>query len=171
MEIRIAALGRRSARHHALAEQLLNDYRDRIGHFCRCGIENYLTEEKFFAALERGFAGPGHESGRGADRRAVGPRRRMNFQLILLDSRGRSFSSEQFAAWLRRQRDQATQRLVFAIGPADGWSEAARTRAGLLLSLGAMTLPHELAAVVLAEQIYRAFTILEGHPYHLGHAE
>ena len=171
MEIHLAALGRRNARRNAPAEQLLIDYRDRIGHFCRCEIENYLTEEKFFAALERGFTGLGRESGRGSDRRPQDFRRRMNFQLILLDSRGRSFSSEQFAAWLRGQRDQATPRLVFAIGPADGWSDAARTRAGLLLSLGAMTLPHELAAVVLAEQIYRAFTILEGHPYHLGHAE
>ncbi len=58
---------------------------------------------------------------------------------------------------------------MLAIGPADGWSTAARARAGLLLSFGAITLPHELARVVLAEQIYRALTILAGHPYHSGH--
>ena len=68
-----------------------------------------------------------------------------------------------------RQRDQGQQSLFFAIGPADGWSEEARKRANLLLSLGPMTLPHELARVVLSEQIYRAFTILSGHPYHTGH--
>jgi 23S rRNA (pseudouridine1915-N3)-methyltransferase len=58
---------------------------------------------------------------------------------------------------------------VLAIGPADGWSDAARARAGLLLSFGSITLPHQLARVVLAEQIYRALTILAGHPYHSGH--
>ena len=89
--------------------------------------------------------------------------------LVLLDSRGRSLSSEAFAAWIEKQRDGGVQNLIFAIGPADGWSEQARERAGLLLSLGPMTLPHELARVVLAEQVYRAFTILANHPYHGGH--
>ena len=58
---------------------------------------------------------------------------------------------------------------VLAIGPANGWAAAARDAADMRLSLGAMTLPHELAALVLAEQVYRASTILQGHPYHLGH--
>jgi 23S rRNA (pseudouridine1915-N3)-methyltransferase len=89
--------------------------------------------------------------------------------LILLDSRGKHLSSEEFAAWIGRQRDSGAQHLIFAIGPADGWSAAARERADLLLSFGQMTFPHELARVMLAEQIYRAFTILAGHPYHSGH--
>jgi 23S rRNA (pseudouridine1915-N3)-methyltransferase len=59
--------------------------------------------------------------------------------------------------------------LVFAIGPADGFAEAVRAQADLVLSLGRMTLAHELARVVLLEQLYRAFTMLKGHPYHLGH--
>jgi 23S rRNA (pseudouridine1915-N3)-methyltransferase len=88
---------------------------------------------------------------------------------VFLDSRGKQLSSEQFAEWLGKQRDQGQQTIVFAIGPADGWSEGSRQRANLLLSLGPMTLPHELARVVLSEQIYRAFTILSGHPYHTGH--
>jgi 23S rRNA (pseudouridine1915-N3)-methyltransferase len=58
---------------------------------------------------------------------------------------------------------------VFAIGGSDGFSEEARHHAGFTLSLGKMTLPHELARVVLVEQLYRAFTILKRHPYHLGH--
>jgi 23S rRNA (pseudouridine1915-N3)-methyltransferase len=89
--------------------------------------------------------------------------------LILLDSRGTQPTSEEFAAHIGRLRDSGTQSLVLAIGPADGWSDTARARAGLLLSFGAITLPHELARVVLAEQIYRALTILSGHPYHSGH--
>lgn len=89
--------------------------------------------------------------------------------LILLDSRGRQLSSEEIAQTIGQLRDSGTQRLVFAIGPADGWSDVARRRAQLLLSFGRITLPHQLARVVLAEQIYRAFTILSGHPYHSGH--
>lgn len=59
--------------------------------------------------------------------------------------------------------------LLFAIGGSDGFSEQTRRRAALTLSFGKMTLPHELARVVLLEQLYRAFTILKNHPYHLGH--
>jgi 23S rRNA (pseudouridine1915-N3)-methyltransferase len=95
-------------------------------------------------------------------------RSRRGSVLVLLDGRGKLFSSEELAGWLRRQRDEGQQRVVFAIGPADGWSDEERARAGLLLSLGPMTLAHELARVVLSEQIYRAFTILAGHPYHRG---
>lgn len=96
-------------------------------------------------------------------------RKRTTSLLILLDGQGRQFTSEQFAEWFSRQRDQGRQTIIFAIGPADGWSEDERKRADLLLSLSPMTLPYELARVVLCEQIYRAFTILSGHPYHTGH--
>jgi 23S rRNA (pseudouridine1915-N3)-methyltransferase len=88
---------------------------------------------------------------------------------VLLDSRGRQMSSEVFAAWLGARRDEGTQHVVFAVGPASGWSDAARNRAQLLLSLGPMTMAHALARLVMAEQLYRAFTILTGHPYHAGH--
>jgi 23S rRNA (pseudouridine1915-N3)-methyltransferase len=94
---------------------------------------------------------------------------RVPAKLILLDARGRTMSSEQLAAWVGQERDTGTQHLHFAIGPADGWSKESRERADLLLSFGPMTFPHELARVMLAEQLYRAFTILAGHPYHGGH--
>ncbi len=89
--------------------------------------------------------------------------------LVLLDARGRQLSSEEFAAFLRRHQEGGTQALLFAVGAADGFSEATRQAAAFQLSLGKMTLPHELARVVLLEQLYRGFTILKGHPYHLGH--
>ena len=89
--------------------------------------------------------------------------------LILCDSRGEPLSSEELAGRLGRLRDSGTQLIVLAIGPADGWSDAARSRAQLTIGFGRITLPHELARVVLAEQIYRALTILAGHPYHSGH--
>jgi 23S rRNA (pseudouridine1915-N3)-methyltransferase len=89
--------------------------------------------------------------------------------LVLLDSRGRQFTSEEFAGFLDEQQNRGSQPLLFAVGPANGFSDQARKAASLVLSLGKMTLPHELARVVLLEQLYRAFTILKGHPYHLGH--
>jgi len=88
---------------------------------------------------------------------------------VLLDARGRQFTSEEFAELLRDQQDRGTQNLLFGVGPADGFSDQARASADLILSFGKMTLAHELARVVLLEQIYRAFTILKGHPYHTGH--
>ena len=89
-------------------------------------------------------------------------------KLVLLDSRGKQLSSEELAQFLEREQLNAIP-LVFAIGGSDGFSEQARRHAGFTLSLGKMTLPHELARVVLVEQLYRAFTILKRHPYHLGH--
>jgi 23S rRNA (pseudouridine1915-N3)-methyltransferase len=89
--------------------------------------------------------------------------------LALLDSRGKEFSSEEFARLLGDYQDRNPLPLVLAIGDADGFSDAARSAAQFTISLGKMTLPHELARVVLLEQVYRAFTILAGHPYHSGH--
>ena len=89
--------------------------------------------------------------------------------LFLMDSRGKEFSSEQFAKVLGDYQDRNPLPVVFAIGGADGFSEQARAAAQQVISLGEMTLAHEVARVVLLEQVYRAFTILKGHPYHSGH--
>lgn len=89
--------------------------------------------------------------------------------LVLLDARGRQFTSEEFADLLRDQQDRGTQNLFFGVGPTNGFTDKARHSADLVLSFGKMTLAHELARIVLLEQIYRAFTILKGHPYHTGH--
>ena len=89
--------------------------------------------------------------------------------LILCDSRGEQLASEDLATRLGRLRDSGTQLAVLAIGPADGWSQTARDRSAFVLAFGRITLPHELALVVLTEQVYRALTILAGHPYHSGH--
>lgn len=98
--------------------------------------------------------------------RAVG---RVPPKLILCDSTGDPFTSMQFAAHIAQHRDTGTQHLILAIGPAGGWSDRARAQADLLVSFGRITLPHELARLVLTEQVYRALTILAGHPYHSGH--
>jgi 23S rRNA (pseudouridine1915-N3)-methyltransferase len=89
--------------------------------------------------------------------------------LVLMDQRGKQVSSEELANFLRFHRDQGTQDVIFAIGPADGWEDTTLRSATQVLSMGKMTLPHELARVVLLEQLYRGYTILTGHPYHGGH--
>ena len=89
--------------------------------------------------------------------------------LVLLDGRGKQLSSEDLARFLADYQDRNPLPLLFSVGPADGFSDQARQTATLILSLGKMTLAHELARVVVLEQLYRAFTILKGHPYHLGH--
>ena len=84
---------------------------------------------------------------------------------VLLDAGGRQFTSSQFARWLAQQRDGGTREIVFLCGDAEGFPEELRRRAHTKISLSTMTLPHELARVVLAEQLYRAFAFLAGHPY------
>lgn len=85
---------------------------------------------------------------------------------VALDPKGKLLTSEAFAAFIRHTRDGGAKTLVFLIGGPDGHGEAVLTAAALKLSLGTLTLPHGLARVVLAEQLYRAATILSGHPYH-----
>ena len=89
--------------------------------------------------------------------------------IVLLDTRGKQLSSEEFAQFLQNHQDRNPQPLILAVGPANGFSDPARKVAFAVLSLGRMTVAHELARVVLLEQVYRAFTILKGHPYHTGH--
>ena len=89
--------------------------------------------------------------------------------LVLMDSAGKEFTSEQLAKFLGDYRDSNPLALVFAVGGADGFATETKSAASRLISLGKITLPHDLARVVLLEQIYRGFTILKGHPYHSGH--
>jgi 23S rRNA (pseudouridine1915-N3)-methyltransferase len=85
--------------------------------------------------------------------------------VVLLDAEGTRFDSAQFAAWLGRCRDGGVRELVFLCGAAEGFPEALARRATKRIALSAMTFSHELARVMLTEQIYRAFAILAGHPY------
>ena len=85
---------------------------------------------------------------------------------VLLDERGEPLSSEAFAALLGRWRDDGIREARFLIGAADGHGTGSRAAADLLLGFGAMTWPHLLARAMLAEQLWRATSILAGHPYH-----
>jgi 23S rRNA (pseudouridine1915-N3)-methyltransferase len=151
MKITLAAVLPKTARTKAEpTDRLIAEYVNRTNHYLSCETQFFDTEAALLDWLTRQ---PG----------------RTRAYTILLDSRGRQLSSDEIATRMGQLRDSGTQRLALAIGPADGWSPAARDRADLLLSLGLITLPHQLARAVLAEQIYRAFTILAGHPYHSGH--
>lgn len=86
--------------------------------------------------------------------------------IVALDERGRTLTTAAFTDFLRRSRDDGCRSMAFLIGGADGHGPAVAKAARVSLSLSAMTLPHGLARVVLAEQLYRASTILSGHPYH-----
>lgn len=88
--------------------------------------------------------------------------------LGVFDERGRPGSSEDFARFVARERDAGRKSLWFAIGGAEGLDARLRERARAVFSFGAMTLPHQLVRILAAEQIYRAMTILAGHPYHRG---
>jgi len=84
---------------------------------------------------------------------------------ILLEARGTPQDSEALARWLAEQRDRGTREIIFVCGDADGFPDALRKRITQKLSLSPMTYSHELARVMLAEQLYRAFAILSGSPY------
>ncbi|MEO6801723.1 MAG: 23S rRNA (pseudouridine(1915)-N(3))-methyltransferase RlmH [Granulicella sp.] len=151
MKITLAAISLRRSRSKVDAtDKLFADYLERASRYLPCDAQSFDSEAALLTATSQQ---PG----------------RTRPHLILLDSRGQQLASEDFAARLSHLRDTGTQRLILAIGPADGWSATARAQASLLLSFGPITLPHELARVVLAEQTYRALTILAGHPSHSGH--
>ena len=143
MKLRIAWLGK--AKEPAI-QTLTDEYLKRLSHYADAqGIA--LKDESALLKL----------------------RGRQPSTLVLLDTRGKQLSSEEFAQFLGNHQDRNPSPLMFAVGPANGFTAQTRQEANLLLSLGKMTLAHELARVVLLEQLYRAFTILKGHPYHLGH--
>lgn len=146
MKLKIAWIGKTKA---PAIQSLTEEYLERISRYAEVeGVT--LKDEAALLKLSTREARPRHT-------------------LVLLDGRGKQWSSEELAKYIGDYQDTNPQPLLFAVGAADGFSEDGRQKASLILSLGKMTLAHELARVVLLEQLYRAFTILKRHPYHLGH--
>jgi len=122
---------------------LLEDYANRIRHSCPLEILEVRDADAALKKLD-------------ADRAATA---------ILLDAGGRMIDSSALAKWLGELRDRGTRQLIFICGNAGGFPESLRERVSKKFSLSPMTLSHELARVVLVEQLYRAFAILSGSPY------
>ena len=122
---------------------ILDDYVRRISRSCPIEINEVRDADAAFKKLD-------------ADRAATA---------VLLDAGGRSIDSNALAKWLGELRDRGSREIVFVCGDAGGFPESVRQRIPQKLSLSPMTLSHELARVVLAEQLYRAFAILSGSPY------
>ena len=136
-------------------DSLTNEYLKRLSRYV-------VTEHKILSDESALLNLSGHANEKNA-------RSQKKQTLILLDSRGRQFSSEELAKFIGDYQERNPLPLLFAVGPANGFSDEARKSATMMLSLGNMTIAHELARVILLEQLYRAFTILKGHPYHTGH--
>lgn len=122
---------------------ILEDYVKRISRSCPTDVTEVRDADAAMKKLD-------------ADRAAT---------TILLDAGGRTIDSNALAKWLGELRDRGTRQLIFVCGDAGGFPESLRQRVTQKLSLSPMTLSHELARVVLAEQLYRAFAILSGSPY------
>jgi 23S rRNA (pseudouridine1915-N3)-methyltransferase len=140
MKIRLLMLGK--TRRPELTA-VLSDYVKRISRTCPIEITEVRDGEAALKKLD-------------ADRAATA---------ILLDAGGKVYDSTSFAKWLGEQRDRGTREIIFVCGDADGFPDALRERVKQKISLSSMTYSHELARVMLAEQIYRAFAILSGSPY------
>jgi 23S rRNA (pseudouridine1915-N3)-methyltransferase len=141
MKIGVVMLGRtRNAEMRTLAEEYLK----RIRNYAEIEV-NELREGS--AAALRKFKMPA------------------NATSVFLDASGKEFTSQEFANWIRKLRDGGARELVFFCGAAEGFPEELKSNKGVGISLSRLTMPHELARVVLLEQIYRAFAILAGHPY------
>jgi len=141
MKIRLVMLGKTRREEIRV---LFDDYVKRIGRYAEIAVTE--IREASPAALRKLKMEPGAT-------------------LVLVDAGGNQFTSQQFARWLGGLRDHAAREIVFLCGDAEGFPIQLRSLATQRISLSSFTMPHEFARVVLAEQIYRAFAILAGHPY------
>jgi len=143
MRIRLVLLGKTR---NPQVKALLEDYRARLARFTPVEIVEWKSTDGSPPALE---------AARGKGKAPI----------VLLDATGRELTSEEFARWLARQLNSGQKELVFLLGGAEGFPEETKKKADSLLSLSRLTMPHELARVVLLEQLYRAFALLREHPY------
>jgi 23S rRNA (pseudouridine1915-N3)-methyltransferase len=150
MKILLSTVSARRAGLAGPAGQLLELYLTRSARFVPSSYRNFASEKELLGYADEATS-------------------RTRPVLLLTDSTGKQLTSREIADVLGSAQDHGAQQLLFAIGPADGWSLTALSRADKVVAFGRITLPHELAAVIAAEQLYRALTIRAGHPYHSGH--
>jgi 23S rRNA (pseudouridine1915-N3)-methyltransferase len=140
MRIKLFMLGKTR---RAELRTAVDDYVKRISHTCPIEIEELRDAAAALKKLD-------------ANRSAT---------CVLLDAAGKSHDSESFAKWIAAERDRGARELIFLCGDADGFPDTLRERVRQKISLSPMTYSHELARVMLAEQLYRAFAVISGSPY------
>ncbi len=165
MDVTIAAVGRLKA---GPERDLCARYLERAEKTGRVsGFHRFLVSEVPESRAARAADRMADEAQRLKERIGLKNETGPQFRLICLDERGTAWTSERFAGWLRDQADSgATDTINVAIGGADGLDPELVASANAVLSLGQMTWPHQIVRVLIAEQLYRAMTILAGHPYH-----
>ena len=157
MDIRFLAVGRLKGPEQELCDRYLSRI-DSIGR--QLGIGKCSLNE-----INEGRAGDAKSRKKGEAEQLL-KKLGEKTQLVVLDEHGKSSDSRQFSVLLGELRDRGTAELVFLLGGPDGHGDAVLKRADTKLSLSPLTMPHGLARVVLAEQVYRALTIMANHPYH-----
>ncbi len=125
--------------------------------------ERYFKRMSVFADIER----ISFKDNKNFEEKLVRVKERSKSALILLDESGKTFSSREFADFLIK-KELSSEKLLFAIGPADGFSNYAKNKADMLLSLSSFTFAHDFASAIFAEVLYRGLSIKAGHPYHRG---
>ena len=139
MKIILLAIGKLK---NKSCESLVADYSERLSHYCDFEMKDVSDEQKIFKEIKQGD------------------------YLMVLDDKGLSMTSKKLSETMQNLQNRSIKRLLLVIGDSYGHSEELKKKADSLLSLSVLTLPHELARVVLVEQLYRAYTILRGEKYH-----
>ncbi|MBU1919316.1 23S rRNA (pseudouridine(1915)-N(3))-methyltransferase RlmH [bacterium] len=153
--------------------QLLAVGKLRVPYF-EAGVHEYLTRIEHMLPIEQIEvpSGSGEESNGKGEGTLVREGERLlrlvkpHTVVVTMDAAGQQMTSEQFSQWIQERMNESTERIAFIIGGAWGIDKRITKISKLRLSLSKMTMPHELARLVLVEQIYRALTLWKGHPYH-----
>ena len=154
MNIDLIAVGKTDS---SEVESLVATYSRRLGFYCRFSI-TYLPDVR--------GAGNSQKRQRTMEGESILKQISDGDYVVLLDERGREFRSVEFALWLQKRMNSGVKRLVLVIGGPYGFSDEVYARADAQLSLSRMTFSHQIVRAIFAEQIYRAFTILNNEPYH-----
>lgn len=155
MKIELMAIGRTTNRELA---QLIEHYADRVGHYVPfkfTALPDVKNTRSQSEAQQKAAEGQ-------LFLRAIEP----SDWVVLLDEHGKELTSVEMSRYVQRKMQSVPKRLLFLIGGPYGFSDEVRSRAAEALSLSKMTFPHELIRLIFIEQLYRAFTILRGEPYH-----
>ena len=158
MKLQILAVGRMKS---GPERELYDRYADRIA---KSGRSMHLAGPELIEIAES--RKPNANSRKSEEAQELIARLGEGSRIVMLDERGKDLSSSEFSDFIRDEQEMGTSSLAFIIGGPDGHGDAMANAAALTIRLGKMTWPHQIARILLVEQIYRAITILSGHPYH-----